>query len=80
MSEHNQNPSNFNAHFLMSKKYTEAKDMGRKAFMVSIIIHLIILILTAITGYSMLKQPILTLLSLIKQLISMKFKTSKILN
>lgn len=79
MSEHNQNPSNFNAQFHEQEIHRGKRYGKKKRSWVSIIIHLIILILTAITGYSMLKQPILTLLSLIKQLISMKFKTSKIL-
>lgn len=61
MSEHNQNPSNFNAQFHEQEIHRGKRYGKKKRSWVSIIIHLIILILTAITGYSMLKQPIFNL-------------------
>lgn len=61
VSEHNQNPSNFNAQFHEQEIHRGKRYGKKKRSWVSIIIHLIILILTAITGYSMLKQPIFNL-------------------
>lgn len=61
MSEPNQNLSNFNAQFHEQEIHRGKRYGKKKRSWVSIIIHLIILILTAITGYSMLKQPIFNL-------------------
>ena len=57
MTEANQNPSDFNSQF-RNQEMHRGKNMERKRSWVSIVIHIIVLVLTAITGYSMLKQPI----------------------
>lgn len=61
MSESNQNLSEFNHQYRNQDLHRDQRYGKKKRSWVSIVIHVIILILTAITGYSMLKQPIFNL-------------------
>lgn len=58
VTEANQNSSDFNSQFRNQEMHRGKKYGKKKRSWVSIVIHIIVLVLTAITGYSMLKQPI----------------------
>ena len=57
MSETLQNQRQFNSQF-EHQEIHRGKDMVKETRQVSLIIQVFVLVLTAITGYSMLKQPI----------------------